>query len=389
MELDPEPSSHEAPPWAQSLLAHFQQRDQEQSARIAALEDALGKAAQKGVTEASAPIGTTPADPHRRPRARLPDPAKFAGDRADWPAWKTTMENKLMVDGSAVGELADQFLYVYSRLEGNAWKNVTTFVTLRRSNGTPSAFFTYLESLYGDPNAKTRAASRLHELKQGEHQSFAKFLPVLEREIADAGALEWHDDAKRPIILRALNSQLSNALVSRGIPGTFQEIINTLHSISTDIDMLNVQKGSRKESQQPRTTQPNANRREEVYLAGDAMDWAPTTTVSTGRAQVTNPGGFRSSRPEDQPLLGKRAQWVAKEVINQRLAEGRCLRCGRDGCVIRRCPLKAAVRPATATPPKARSNNTRTSRTKVTEAAYVDNEMGGELTESSDEESKD
>jgi hypothetical protein len=104
----------------------------------------------------------------------------------------------------------------------------------------------YLEGLYGDPNSMARAAARLHTLKQGEHQPFAKFLPLLEKEFADAGALEWHDNAKRPIILRALNTQMARALVSRDIPSTFQEIANTLHAISTDIDMLNLQKGARK-----------------------------------------------------------------------------------------------------------------------------------------------
>ncbi len=117
-----------------------------------------------------------------------------------------------------------------------------------------------------------RAASRLHDLKQGEHQSFAKFLPILEKEFADAGALEWHDDAKRPIILRALNMQMSHALVSRGVPGSFQEIIQTLHAINTDIDMLNLQKGTRKVLTNPFSGPTTPIKREEVYEAADLMD---------------------------------------------------------------------------------------------------------------------
>lgn len=72
--------------------------------------------------------------------------------------------------------------------------------------------------------------------------SFLKFLPRLEKEFADADALEWHDEAKRQILLSALNKTMTNALMNRGIPATFSDLISWLHEISTDIDALNINK---------------------------------------------------------------------------------------------------------------------------------------------------
>ena len=63
-------------------------------------------------------------------------------------------------------------------------------------------------------------------LKQKGDQPFSKFLPRLEYEFADAGALEWADEPKRQIVLNALNETMTDALQHRGIPKTFQGLID-------------------------------------------------------------------------------------------------------------------------------------------------------------------
>ena len=255
-----------------------------------------------------------------RPRARLPDPAKFSGDRTGWPAWKVTMENKLALDEESIGGPDAMFLYIYSRLEGNALKNVTTFVKQhRQTGGAPPQFFAYLETLYGDPNAQARAATRLHRLKQGEKQTFAKFLPILERELADAGALHWPDNAKRPILLAALNRSMRTSLVHRGIPENFNDIILRLHEISNDLDMANL--GDRTHE---RTHERNRTPPESKGSGGDEMDWEPT---------VAKVGSTR-----------ERAKWVSKEEIEARKEGRRCLRCGKKGHFIDKCPLLPQAR---------------------------------------------
>jgi len=72
--------------------------------------------------------------------------------------------------------------------------------------------------------------------------AFSKFLPRLEKEFADADALEWHDKAKRQILLGVINRTMSSSLINHGIPATFSDLISRLHKISIDMDTLNINK---------------------------------------------------------------------------------------------------------------------------------------------------
>ncbi len=255
------------------------------------------------------------------------------------------------------------------RLEGNAWKNVTTFVNLHKTDGTPDILVSYLEKIYGDPNSTERAARGLMQLRQGEKQSFAKFLPLLEKSFAEAGAMDWPDQAKRPLLLSALNSTMMTALTNRGIPKTFMEIVERLHDISTDLDTAaNMRRGTYR----PSGARPS-RQNDEVY---GPMDIEPPET-RIGSTRARNSSGYPSKHPEDKILLGKRAKWVDKEVMDKRKEEGRCLRCGRDRCSIRRCPLKPARRPD-RTPSRSPSPKSKTkvsrARPEVKEAAYEDDD---------------
>jgi hypothetical protein len=257
-------------------------------------------------------------EPAYRPKARLPDPTLFGGNVSDWPTWRVTIENKLHVDGAAIGSPQDQFMYVFSRLEKLAWKNTGTFVKLRRNDGDPQTILDYLEGIYGDPNIKARAARRLHQIRQSDSMPFSKFLPRLEKEFADAGALEWHDEAKRQILLGSLNKSMTNSLMNRGIPATFPDLIARLHEISTDMDALNINNSER-------------SHRVHVPKHQDLMDWTPTTTVSQAE--------FRTKHHRSGPETSKQAKWVDHEEMEKRRDEGRCLRCGKQGHFIAKCPL--------------------------------------------------
>jgi hypothetical protein len=260
-----------------------------------------------------------------RPKPRLPDPKLFGGNTSDWPTWRISMENKLSVDGEAIGSPQDQFMYIFSRLEKLAWKNTGTFVKLRRNTGEPQALLDYLENIYGDPNIKARAARRLHQIRQPEDMSFSRFLPRLEKEFADADALEWHDEAKRQILLGALNKTMTNSLMNRGIPATFSNLISRLHEISSDMDALDINKTER-------TRRPRPPKRDD-----DEMDWAPTVSINRAESHT------KHHRPEGGSP--KQARWVSQDELDQRRAEGRCLRCGRSGHLIAKCALLPAQPP--------------------------------------------
>lgn len=132
------------PGWAQTLLQqlaqtqamqneewerHYQQ-EAAQEERMRRLEAMLERQASLATTTTATNGQATPARsatdsvpiPPRteiihRPKPRLPDPKLFGGSTSDWPTWRISIENKLRVDGEAIGSSQDQFIYVFSRLE--------------------------------------------------------------------------------------------------------------------------------------------------------------------------------------------------------------------------------------------------------------------------------
>ncbi len=339
----------EMPEWLDKILQEHRDALQRQQDVISTLNAKVNSLERQNhhadaMSEDSLPISKAHAEPHR-PRPRLPDPEAFTGDRNEWPMWKITIRNKLTADALALGDAATQFSYVFSRLKGTAMKNVTTFVTTRLAAGQtdPQDLLDYLDKLYGDPNSKARAARKLFSLRQADNQPFSKFLPILEREFADAGALDWHDDAKIQVLQRSLNKKMQTALFNRDVPTTMVDTIALLHKISVNMDSLSLlHQGT-----------PRTNPAAHYELAGfpavdeyEPMDWTLSVQVnSTNIRTPINPDGYPSTRSEDQPLVGKTAKWVSKEILNKRQEDGRCRRCGRTGCQVRQCPLKAAIPP--------------------------------------------
>jgi hypothetical protein len=282
--MDTQDQQQAPPTWARALIQQIeagqlaqQQRAAAQDERIRQLEDVLVRQAASTPTEGNATETTALPTPNpidsisttvRRPRPRLPDPPPFAGSVNDWSTWRITMENKLAVDGEAIGQKQDQFMYVFSRLEKLAWKNTGTYVKHSRDTAGPEDLLAYLEGIYGDPNAQSRAARRLHQIKQTDSQPFTRFLPKLEKEFADAGAINWPDEARRQILLGALNKEMSVALMNRGIPATYSGLVSRLHEINTDMDALNLNGNGKSKPSNRRQKDP------------DVMDWTPTVTAN-------------------------------------------------------------------------------------------------------------
>jgi hypothetical protein len=363
------PSSQEPPAWAQNMMENMMGSFQLLRERMDALE---AGARDSAVTET---INPTPLDstveeqaPTRRvkPRPCLPETQTFSGDRIEWPAWKIEMTAKLTTDAEAIGGDKAMFYYINSRLAGTARRNVAAYVAHERERAaTPWEFLDHLETLYGDHNLKQRAAQRLHALRQQPNQTFAKFYPLFEKEMADAEATTWSNPAKTTLLINAVNEQMKQALVTSELPSMFKDLVNVLHNVSARMEVLGAWK------KQPATG--TAGRAKE-----DETEWESPDTVrvnaarGNGRRQPINAEGYPSTRPEDKDLIGKRAQWVSNEVRDQRREEGRCLRCGRDGCRLTTCPLKMAVPPARGQASRVNTSRPKVSTAKVEEEEDID-----------------
>ena len=151
------------------------------------------------------PVHTAP-----KPRPSLPHPPMFSGNKSQWRGWKLEMEGKIEEDAPAIGSLKAQLRYVFMRLEGAAKTNVTPFyeMQLRQDSPNPCQLLERLELLYGERNRKQKAIQNLHSIRQREDETFISFYTRFEKEIANANAEGWDDDAKVSYLCNALSNHV-------------------------------------------------------------------------------------------------------------------------------------------------------------------------------------
>lgn len=294
----------------------------------------------------------------------------FSGLKSQWRGWKLEIEGKIEEDANAIGNEKSQLRYIYSRLEGSAKTNVSTFfeAALKKEPPNPQVLLDRLDILYGERNRKDKAIQALHSIRQKEDESFTAFYPRFEKEIANAEAEYWDDSSKISYLRNAIHPKLRMHLIgiSRSDLQSYVAFATKCEEISNQMELFGQWKAdARSNSKKNNPTQqvlavsPQTPREE-------MMEWEPSTTIQVNATRSRlNKNGYPSKRPEDQDLLGKRAKWVEKSEIDKRWREQRCLRCGRDDCRVERCPLAAAIPPST----RAQRSAITASRAKVVTAA--------------------
>lgn len=344
-----------------------------------------------GLHTTTVPEEITAAGPHataaqegrylHKPRHSLPHPQPFGGLKSAWRSWKVEMENKIEEDAAAIGNSKSKFRYIYASLEGSAKTNVTTYyeAQVKNPNPNPLELIWRLDLLYGERNREAKAVQALHQIKQADNESFASFYPKFEKEISNADAEDWPNKSKISYLRNALNERMKAAMVgnSGGIV-EYLPFVTKCEELSNEMELYGQWRNGRRKdittlsATQSKHTTPAAN----GMSREDMMEWDPTPASATqiNVAKSTsykdrNVNGYPSKRPEDQPLLGKRAKWCSREEYATRKQEQRCLRCGRTHCRIDRCPLAAAINPDSS-----RVNTLKPEPVVVTEAVFEDDD---------------
>lgn len=129
---------------------------------------------------------------------RLPTSGESYGYRAVWYTWYLQAGDKLIRDGAAIGDEFDQYMFLFSRLDSDDMKMVSTTARDLAKNRTDHgiAFLENLDTVFEDPNKKARAQQYLHNLKQKDKEPFAMFLPKFEIKLANSGWSAFADDQK-------------------------------------------------------------------------------------------------------------------------------------------------------------------------------------------------
>lgn len=253
------------------------------------------------------PLRTHPPTIVEPSRERLPVLEKFHGDRSTWDEWHLSAIHKLNKDGDFIGDGFDQFMYLYSRLAGNAARMVSTVAKGLSEDriGDGEQFLEYLNSVFGDPNKKARAQQDLLNIKQGPKERFAAFLPRFETLMATAGMSSYSEGHKISLLKNAINKELKERLVGSDPFLTWAAFVSKLHTISSDLAALSFSYPILVQSQNQHKSNTNE------------MEWEPTKPDI-----VTNTMGAKSS---------KRAKLVSKEILDFRRKQGLCIRCGNKG----------------------------------------------------------
>lgn len=312
-------NDQQSPPWLQTLVQQMNQMAQ----RIDAIDQRTQ--AQPSAPPLPVPPSEPPAPPPpngpaqlKRPKPVLPDLSIFTGKRSEWPAWKDEAIGKLTTDGAAIGGPKEQFAYLRARVGGTAARTVLPFVQSARANNvdTPGNLLTYMENVYGDANLEERASNRLNTMTQGK-EVFATFLPKFERTLAEAGGSDWTDQVKINTLKRMLNQDLRTALVYIPVhPTAYNDFVRTLQTLASRLATLN--------PRAPTAITPTTTNSE-------AMEWEPSVN--------------KVRTPTDGSSGQKRAQWVSKNVLEERRATNKCLRCGSNDHFISNCKLLPARPP--------------------------------------------
>jgi hypothetical protein len=318
------------PPWLQAFAQQVMQSVHAEMTQMTQRIDVIDERTQAQPLP-PAPPSVSPPDPPpqpKRPKPVLPDPPIFTGKRSEWGPWKDQTASKIDVDGAAIGDLKEQFAYIQTRLGGTPAKTVLAFVQAARANGTntPDNFLAYLENVYGDANLAERANNKLNSMTQGR-EAFATFLPKFERTLAEAGGSEWADQVKINTLKRMLNQELRKSLVYiPDHPEVYNDFVRTLQTLASRLAALHP-KGTA-----ATTTSTTTN---------DAMEWEP----SVNKAQTSDGPSVGKAQTSSGSNEQKRAKWVSKDVLEERRAANKCLRCGGSGHFVSSCKLLPARPP--------------------------------------------
>lgn len=272
-----------------------------------------------------------------RKKMILPDPPRFDGNRKKFRNWKLEMVGKLRTDGHLMGGPADHFTYIFSRLGDHPQSLAAAFY--ERGHGRHAdpvaAFFQHLTGVYGNPNQAKDACGKLEKLKQG-NTPFAAYLPKFEKELADAGGDAWPHDVRIDYLKRTLNDEMTTQLRSqRKMPTKYHKYVVALQELAGNLEDTYLRKKAPSNSGLAKS----GGKPVDAAPAADLMDWEPTK-VSKIRKAI---------QKQNKDLEGKRAKWVSQEELDRRREDGDCLRCGRPGCRIAKCPLLPAKRPSAET----------------------------------------
>jgi len=217
-------------------------------------------------------------------------------------------DNKIRAK-QARGGMTDPKGYIFSRLKGNAaWAGITYME--QGASRRPGGLWDFLDTQYLDPILDEKARDKLYTFRQGK-ASLTEYIQEFNRLMYEADE-QGNTPALKSRFRAGLREDLRDKMVSVEVPREW-----TLERLQERVRGVEENMFRAKLGRHPARYPTREDR-------GDPMDDVRTKLHDTR----TRSGDRR-----------KRAEWVTREVLEQRRAKDLCLRCGKKGHCARDCNL--------------------------------------------------
>lgn len=274
------------------------------------------------------------------PTNKLGKLPEYHGDKAELQAWTIQARNKLREDyGGAPEDLKVGALY--AKLRGKALRSAVPWMKRQDVTRTAEGLLDQLKRAFGDDLHRRRAAKQLESIKMGT-RTFPDFYTEFQQLMDEAEAHSWADDNKVEAFERALPRWLHRGIepVLATMEGSFDDWVNTARKFALRREVR---------PSYPAPATPSSNEHDP-----DEMDWESTRRTNerpqkNGRKERGN-DKRASAKPQESGK--RRAKWVAREELDKRIKEGRCIRCGSRRHWAQECDLLPARSPQKARPAK-------------------------------------
>lgn len=256
---------------------------------------------------------------HKSKRKPLPMGQPFNGDKDAFQSWKLTITHKLKADAEFIGDNRDQCAFIWASLGARVQAVIASYYAAEETHfWLPERFLEYLDFVYRDQHAKTRARSQLDALRQGNNESFPDFFVRFEQLLLQAGCSLWDDDLKLHRLRSSLQGNIRDIALNRGVvTNDYESAIAAYKQIAVDIEQRTLEAHA---VHTPHTSAPSsASRRDHD---GD-----------TPMSNVNN-----MSLLEDCDGAPKRRNWIPETIFKDRRARGVCTRCNASDHNHRECP---------------------------------------------------
>lgn len=263
----------------------------------------------------------------KRPRHTQPHPDKFSNeDNSRYPQFRSLLAAKLRIDAKAIGNEEERVWYGFGCLTDVAAGRIHPWIQYAQgtSEFTVEGLLKQTDQAFADPQKQAKALSKLNRIKQ-RNQDFRTYLQDFEQTLLEAQGWGWADEVKKGYLRAGLNRDLCDRLVALIEPDSYIEFTTQLRMISDKLQQLKAWDSSRNRGR--------GNNSRNSQVVENSMEWEPTQTTTVASV----------GRPQQRPP--QRAKWVDHEEIGRRMSEGSCLRCGKQGHLIGRCPLLPAQNP--------------------------------------------